>query len=484
MKKKWIIWGVAVLVVALVVLAVFFIPKGALESDTVKICGISYDKNITSLDLKDQRNPDIDKIMELKQLKELDMRGTLLTIEDYEKLQAALPDCYIRWSVPVDGYYNDNEESVVTVVKFTEKGLDALKYFPNLEKVDAFNCDAYECLAQAQLAYPDVKVWYKVPMGVVDIQSDCTGLKLKKVNLDELRYVLTYLPNLKDVTFEEELPSAEELKKLAEDFPGVNFHWETEVLGRKVGTDTIELDLSGMKMKNTEEVEAALGYMPSLQRVIMCNCGISNEEMDALNNRYPDIRFVWSVYVGWHEVRTDATTFMPVKAKLALPYGNQCDVLKYCVDMVAIDLGHCEISNCSFVAYMPNIKYLILALTNISDLSPLANRENLVYLELFTCQYIRDYSPLLTLTNLEDLNICYTWGNIEIIAQMTWLKNLWWSPGPHRWGQVAKRKEVLTECLPNTYLELDTDSSTGDGWRELPHYYEQRDLFEMPYFTG
>jgi hypothetical protein len=222
--------------------------------------------------------------------------------------------------------------------------------------------------------------------------------------------------------------------------------------------------------------------MPSLQRVIMSDCGISNEDMDALNNRYPDIRFIWTVYVGWHKVRTDATTFMPVKARLVLPYGNQCDVLKYCTDMEAIDLGHCEITNCSFVAYMPKLKYLILGQTKISDLSPLANNESLVYLELFTCQYLRDYTPLLTLKNLEDLNICYTWGSIDVIKQMTWLKNLWWSPGPHRWQQVQYRKEILTEALPNTYMDLDCVSATGDGWRELPHYYEQRDIFEMPYF--
>jgi len=484
MKKKWIIWAAAVVVVALVVLAAFLIPFNTDKEDRIVIGGVSYEKNITSLDLSGQHNPDIEKIIEFKQLQQLDVRNTHITAEDYEKLRAALPQCNILWSVPVDGFYNDSENTEVVVIKLTQQGIDSLKYFPNLQKVDATNCDDYEYLAAAQRAYPDVDVRYKVPMGVVEIQSDCTGLKLKKVDLEALRNALQYLPKLKDVTFQEELPSAEELEKLVKDFPDVNFHWNTQVLGREVGTDTIELDLSGMKMKNTDELEAALGYMPSLQKVIMSDCGISNEAMDALNNRYPDIRFVWTVMVGWHKVRTDATTFMPVKAKLVLPYGNQCDVLKYCVDMVAIDLGHCEITNCSFVAYMPNLQYLILAQTKISDLTPLMYREKLVYLELFTCANIRDYSPLVTLKNLEDLNICYTWASIDPITQMTWLKNLWWSPGAHRWQQVQYRKEVLTQCLPNTYLELDTDSSTGDGWRELPNYYKQRDLFEMPYFTG
>ena len=482
MKKKWILWAAAALIVALVVLAAFLIPKGKPADDRITLGDTTYDRNITSLDINGQRNPDVDKILEFKQLKELDIRNTLITIEDYERIHAALPECNIRWSVPVDGFYNDNDSTEVTAIKFTQNALDSLKYFPNLKKVDAFNCTEYEYLAAAQRAYPDVNVWYKVPLGMAEIQSDCSGLKLKQVDLEALRYALQYLPNLKDVTFDGELPSAEELEKLVDDFPEVNFHWETQALGRTIGTETVELDLSGMKMKNTDEVEAALGYMPSLQRVIMSDCGISNKDMDALNNRYPDIRFIWTVTVGWHRVRTDATTFMPVKARLVLPYGNQCDVLKYCTDMEAIDLGHCEITNCSFAAYMPKLKYLILGQTKISDLSPLANNESLVYLELFTCQYLRDYTPLLTLKNLEDLNICYTWGSIDVIKQMTWLKNLWWSPGPHRWQQVQYRKEILSEALPNTYMDLDCVSATGDGWRELPHYYEQRDIFEMPYF--
>ena len=484
MKKKWVVWACAVVVVAAVVFASFLIPRVSNVTDNVVIGGVSYEKDITSLDLSGQKNPDLNKILKFTQLQQLDIRNTNITIADYEKLHVALPACNILWSVPVDGTYNDNDSTEIAVADFTEKDMNALKYFPNLKKVNAFYCDDYECLTAAQKAYPNVKVWYTVPMGSIDIQSDCTGLKLKSFDLENLRSALQYLPNMKEVTFQEELPSSEELEKLMKDFPDVNFHWKTQVLGREVGTDTVELDLSGMKMKNTDELEAGLGYMPNLQKVIMCDCGISNKAMDALNNRYPDIRFVWSVMVGWHKVRTDATVFMPVKAKLVLPYGNQCDVLKYCVDMVAIDLGHCEITNCSFAAYMPNLQYLILAQTKISDLSPLMYREKLVYLELFTCPNIRDYSPLVTLKNLEDLNICYTWANIDPISQMTWLKNLWWSPGAHRWQQVQYRKEVLTQCLPNTYLELDTDSSTGDGWRELPNYYKQRDLFEMPYFTG
>lgn len=482
MKKKWIIWGVAALAVALVVLAAFLIPRKSTPDNRIVINGVAYERNITNLDLSGKQNPDIQRLSVFRQLQMLDLRNTMITAKDYDMLQQALPKCRILWSIPLDGTYYDSDCTEIAVQNLSQEDIDILKYFTTLNKLDALGCDDYEQLIKAQEIYPDISVLYQVQLGQMQIQSDSTALTLEKADVQALLDVLGYLPKLKSVTLNGDLPDADSLKLLADSFPDLEFHWKTEAFDREIGTETVELDLSGIKMKTTDDVEAILGYMPYLQRVIMCECGISNEDMDALNNRYPDIRFVWTVYVGWHKVRTDATTFMPVKAKLMMPYGNQCDVLKYCVDMEAIDLGHCEITNCSFVAYMPNIKYLILALTNISDLSPLANREKLVYLELFTCPYLKDYTPLLTLKNLEDLNICYTWGDIEIIAQMTWLKNLWWSPGPQRWGQVKTRKDILSERLPNTYLELDTVSSTGDGWRELPNYYKQRDIFEMPYF--
>lgn len=221
MKKKWIICGAVVLVAVLVVLAVFLIPWGSSDKENSAV----YDKNLTSLDLSGQHNPDIDELMKLTNLQELDLRNTHITVEQYEKLHKAIPQCNIVWSVPVDGFYNDSISEEIIAVSFSEEAVDVLKYFPNLKKVDALNCDDYEYLLAAQKAYPDVKVHYKVPLGMAEIQSDCTGLKLKKVDVEALRYALTYLPNLKDVTFNGELPSEQELQKLVNDFPDVNFHW-------------------------------------------------------------------------------------------------------------------------------------------------------------------------------------------------------------------------------------------------------------------
>ena len=155
--------------------------------------------------------------------------------------------------------------------------------------------------------------------------------------------------------------------------------------------------------------------------------------------------------------------------------------LRYLTELIALDLGHMEIHNCEFVRYMPHLKYLILADTEIVDFSPLADLKELIFLEVFMTS-IQDYSPFLTMTALEDLNICYTYGDPEIIGQLTWLDRLWW-------GQVQSsrindaQRQALREKLPDTEIEYEPHSSTGAGWRTGQNYYDMRDIFGMGYMT-
>ncbi len=510
-----------------------------------------YSREEAELDLSGKTGLDLEKLLEMTNLVYMDLRETGMTPEEIQQLQQGLPECRIIWSVPFQNSFVDSNSKELTLKSLSEDDLDCLRYFPELEFVDARGFFEYEMIGELKHRYPQLRVNYDVQLANAVYSYDTEQVTLKDTDAEELKHRFAYLPELRQVTLEGVLPESSALRELTEAYPNIVFFWHRDVLGipadtqtvelcltdltaeqletvktdlaylpnlqrvRITGTlpeaqvlrnlmdsypdiqfdwqielfgitadvNTVELDFSGIKMESVETVENALGYLPSLEKVIMSNCGISNEEMDALWKRNPEVRFIWTVRVGAFYLRTDETAFMPGKYRM-LPKGDECYNLRYCVDMEALDLGHCKIDDCEFVAYMPNLKYLLLALTNISDISPIANHDKLVYLELFTCRKLTDYTPLLTLTALEDLNICYTYGDIEIIAQMTWLKNLWWSAGKKNVAIAKERERILSEALPNTYLELDTQSSTAEGWRQLPHYYEQRDIFEMPYFTA
>ena len=133
---------------------------------------------------------------------------------------------------------------------------------------------------------------------------------------------------------------------------------------------------------------------------------------------------------------------------------------------------------------MTNVKYLILADTGITDITPVGNLKELIYLELFNLK-IDDYSPLLNCTKLQDLNIGTTYADPEPLTKMTWLHNLQW----HRSDQNPETKEdvlKLPDQLPDTHVELfprKKARNIGGPWRYIPNYYVFRDLIGATYFN-
>lgn len=240
--------------------------------------------------------------------------------------------------------------------------------------------------------------------------------------------------------------------------------------GQMYPVDSVELSLSGL---SPEEVEAALPMFPNLRKVIVSDTGADDETLDKLNRAYPDISIVWTVQVGKIPVRTDETWFY-TPGKGYLPNNEDLQKLRYCTEMIAVDVGHLRVTDCSWLECMPHVKYLILADTGITDISPVANLKELIYLELFGLK-LEDYSPLLGCTALQDLNISSTHADPEPLSHMTWLHNLHWYQGL---SDPSTREAVsrLPEQLPQTNVMLDMVGNISNPWRSLPNYYVFRDI--------
>lgn len=269
-------------------------------------------------------------------------------------------------------------------------------------------------------------------------------------------------------------------------------HATIEVFGKQVDPNSEFLDLSGVPLEHTAQVEEILSLFPNLKQVDMCQCGISDEEMDALNKRYQDIQFVWEVTVcKYYQIRTDATHFMPFQ--LHIPKGGQVDFsnLKYCSQMELLDFGHYTVEDISFIKNMPKLKYLLLCDNSLEDISVIGSCTSLQYLELFA-NPIDDFAPLTNLTNLVDLNISFTpftkgfgsdyaftgeFGDITPLFQMTWLDRLWMSSS----RLPQEEQEALSKALPHTVIKFESSSSTDKGWRHSPHYYAGRDMVDGVY---
>lgn len=493
MKKhmKLVIVLAAALAIAAACIAgyLFWQNQKQYHATYIVIDDVEYLRTVTKLDLSGRPVDQLEKLEELTTLEELDLRDTGITLEEYEQLRAALPDCTIRWSVPFQNTFWDNDSRALTVSHLSESDMDVLTYFPQLKEIWALECTDYEALMALQQAYPQLRMNYKVTVAGKDYINYANSLTITDLDVAEFREKIAYLPEVTYVDLDGDLPALAELAQLREDYPRIAFDYDFEIFGIQVNSMDEFLDLSGQKFESVEEVEKILPYFCNLKKIDMVDCGFSNDTMDALNKRHLDVKFVWKVNVCGLWLRTDAKYFMPVKNKLKKVNGYACQNLRYCTDMEVLDFGHYGISNVDFVQYMPNLKYLLLCDGRVSDLTAISKCTSLEFLEMFST-LVYDYWPLTNLTNLKDLNLGGTpckidgddrtygpFGDYTPLLQMTWLDRLWI---PYTFLDKQTRT-TIQDALPNTMILFNHTSMTGGGFRYTPKYFEQRDVMGMYY---
>lgn len=447
----------------------------------VPIGGNWYSQDTTELSVDMLTDGDIYALQYLPELTQIDT-GSWQDHARILQMQSTYPNCTVRYRVILGGETWDYDAVSLALTDADPEELkEKLGLFSRLESVLLTgNVPDTEELKQLQQQYPDVFFLWKKQMLGRTLETDMEYLDLSGAGLQdttELEQLLPMFRNLKTVRLDDSGLTEDQCIALAKQFPKTQFVFGITIGDYILRTDATEIDISDTPMENTAQIEELLPCFRDLEKVVMCRCGISSEDMDALNRRHEDVRFVWSVELAEMEFRTDAVHFTPNRWGLKCTDENIYD-LRYCPDMVCVDVGHAfRLTNCEWVRYMPNLKYLILAETGISDLSPLKDHKNLIYLELFLSK-VTDYSHLTTCKALEDLNLCYTQGDYKPIAEMTWLKRLWWSG-------CWKARTKLPDLMPDTvYMEFLSMSSTGRGWREGQHYYDMRDFIGMEYMVG
>lgn len=401
----------------------------------------------------------------------IDLRGQQVSVSYYEELRGKLPDTPIYWEVPFQGDYLDPNTQDLTITSLTDEDVILLDYITGLTTVNAGGCKDYDQLIALQQRRPECDVRYQVTVGGKAYTQDTTGIIASGIT-DEEASLIHYLPNLEKLHLVNPKASPETVRALRDS--GLIVSCEADVLGQTVTDGITHLEFEDVPLTSIEELYS-LSYFPELEQVFLGKCGFDNEALAAYREEVrSEYKLVWTVQTGKLWTRTDDIFFMPVKYRVYYFHDEDTYNLRYCEDMICIDLGHMAIHDISFVEYMPNLQYLILAHTTVLDIGPLATCKNLKFLELDHTG-IMDYEPLLGCTALEDLNLGLTFGDEDIIAQMTWLKNLWWA------GRGYSFKVKMNELLPDTHKEFNGKQTVSNGWRQLPNYYAMRDILGMEY---
>ena len=449
------------------------------QSTYVVVGGVAYDNSVTQMDLSGAENPDVDSICALIHLEKLDLRETGLSIAQYEQLRKALPTCEIAWQVPFQGQYLEPDTKQLSISSLNQEDLECLKYFSKLESIRAVECEDLDMIMALRELYPHVKITYRVALDGRKLPSSTKYVQVKDPDIRELQERLKYLPEMKTVFLTGKLPDNDRVFELVNAYPEISFRWNVKLLDMKFPNTSREIDISWNQLDGVEEVEAVLKYFPDLEKVIMCRCDLSNEVMDAFRKSQEKVKIVWSVKVRFFWVRTDATYLMPYQYGCRKLSNKDVDSLKYLTDLVCIDFGHMNITDLSFLYSMPDVKYLIVADCGVRDITPIGSLKKLEYLEIFF-NSITDISPLAGCTELRDLNMCHNWvTDITPLLELEHLEHLWIKNNPLSWDQYEQLQEAFPDARIKFYSK--NSSSTGDGWRQIPRYYEQRDYLGMWY---
>ena len=403
-------------------------------------------------------------------------------------LRQAMPDCRVNWIVRIgaDEFPDDATDIVIDVSTSFAQLQDMFPFLPRLQRVDLRSAElkpenAAELLEKT---FPDVEFLYYVTVCGQTLSNDVTEISLPgadAVELAELSSVGEHFLHVETIDLGDTLYAAEDIIALRQAFGGAKVLCRLNFYGVETASDAEELDLSGIQISDTSGVDKAVASMSELKKIVMSDCGISDEDMDALNKKFDDVRIVWTVYIKGYACRTDAVDFCI--SRITSSYGRITNEmvapLQYCTDMVTLDLGHMEFDDISFVANMPHLKYFIIGDTLVDDLSPLQNCYELYYLEMFITR-VKDLTPLLDKTSLKHLNISYVdLEDYTQLFQMTWLDRLWFVNAPLT---NVKRQEII-DALPNTEVAFSSPdgSSVDRGWRYNDSYFEMRDNLGMAY---
>ena len=465
----------------------------------------------------------------------LDYFTRLKTVEaqectDYPQLSALAarrPEVTVEYAVTIDGREYPQDTAVVSISGITEEEINLLTYLPELTAVTAVGCRTPEQMMRLRDFCQEKGLSFALRFGTKTYPDTVQELDVTGVTDGELE-LLQLLPELKTLHLKNPEADPETVAQLRSTYPKADISWEVEIAGVSFPDDTKEVDLSAVLESSTaqtaagtaagtqtaagaqtttktqtttgavtgtqstketqstapavtlnlEDLEKKMSYLPDAKQVFLGKCGLDNEELAALRERVRDsYKLVWTVQLGKKlTARTDDTTFMPVREHVYYFLDEDAYNLRYCEDMLCVDVGHMGLTNIDFVKGMPHLQILILAHNGqLQDISPISSCKELIFLEL-DWSAVKDFTPLVGCTSLEDLNIGLTYPSVEPLMQMTWLKNLWMVD---RGGAYQ-----LSQALPDTKIVASADATVGAGWRNLPNYYKMRDMLGMEYMRG
>lgn len=353
------------------------------------------------------------------------------------------------------------------------------KIFVNLNTLDLRALDVSREQAAALAARaPDVNVlWTDTTFGPSESAWEEVILSAQ-ADTEAVKTYLGCFPGLKEADLLGTGLTEAEGDALWTAFPNVALRRMVTLNGQTYDSFTERIDLSNAWISEYDAFAEAVGRFPKLRSLDLSDCSLKNEKLAELRDRYPEAGVVWVVRFGRWACRTDAVAFSTLQSSYTNSrlMSSYASVLRYCTDLIALDLGHNALDDISWLEALPNLQLLILADNRIKDITPLASLKKLKYVELFM-NPLRDIAPLGSLPELLDVNLCITYvQDLSPLLSCSKLERIWIG---HQTQDFCTKEslQALREAFPEAEYDLTSVSCTNLGWREHPRFYAYQEMF-------
>ena len=363
-----------------------------------------------------------------------------------------------------------------------------LKYLNKLETVSMprTTYSAQEIVALQGL-YPDVVFDFTMILLGQELTTETTELNLSVMEperVEEVAAKIGLFPNVAKVelmdSYGQSQLSMADVKLLQEGAPNTTFHYIFTLFGKTVATtdERVEFVKENIGNEGEEELRNALDILQGCSYLLLDDCGFDNEVLAQVREDYPNTEVVWRIHVWQRSWLTDTDT---IRAVYHVDDSN-CEPFKYCTKTKYIDMGHNEeLTDISFIAYMPDLEIVILSGSPITDLTPFEDHTQLVFLELAHCGYLKDVTPLAGCTSLANLNLSYT--KVDDISSLYELpfEQLCAVQSKIVW----KDWQAIIDLHPDCAIRYDGTQPYGTGWRYKKSgaytdiYKKVREVFDL-----
>ena len=471
--------------------------------------GTQAENAATTLDLAGLRHEDIPAVIACLQalpsvtsvnLGSSSQSVSPVSAADIAELQAAKDGLTVSYAVdflgkswPLTTQEADLTGLTSATVPETASGLSMLSALTRIRIADNATTDgslAWEDLTTISKSAPAAVLDYKFSVCGQNATMADTSIDLSAIQPADIEKVLAVLPAMTqlkhiDLGSDSNGLSWDQIDAIASAAPNADISYTSSIYGKSFNLADSYLDLNHIPVSDEgAAIRKILPHMKNLTGLDMDSCGVSDQAMAQIRDENPSVSVVWRVWFGNnYSCRTDVVKILASKpSKGGKLVNSNTSSLQYCTKVRYLDLGHNEdLTDFSFLAKMPDLQIAVLSMTGISDLSPISNCKELIYLEMGNTPRMHDISPLASCSKLRHLNIGTNAGISDISPLYDIpLIRLWIGIGtPIPSSQVDEYQSRYPDCIINTTVAKGTEHDengdlvagfTGGDWKTYQKY--------------